>query len=156
MSDKTKDASTNHSRRDVVIGTGAALAMGMAATVVASSAPPRAQAFDSPVGSRCMTILYPNSDDVRFDFEYYKNHHMPLIMRLYTTSIAKFELRKGLPGPDGSKPPYVATVNIWIADQEAFAKNGEQHGQTLIDDVPNFSSVMPVVQADEIYEIAVS
>lgn len=157
MSEKTNQSSGHHSRRQVMLGTGKAAAMGLVASVVGSALPAHAQASDSSsAGARCMTILYPNGDDVRFDFDYYKFHHLPLIMELYNKAIARFELRKGLPGPDGSKPPYVATINIWIADQQAFDEAGAQHGQTLIDDVPNFSSVMPIVQADEIYEVAVS
>ena len=60
--------------------------------------------------NECMTIVYQNGPDVRFNFDYYVNTHMPLIMRLYGKSISRFELRRGQPGADGAAPPYVATA----------------------------------------------
>ena len=96
------------------------------------------------VGDTCLTILYPNSEGVRWDVEKYRTGHMPLIMRLYgTNAIKRFELRKGDAGMGGAKAEYIGTVNIYIQDQKAFDAAGAQHGQTLVKDVPNFSSVMP-------------
>ena len=104
-----------------------------------------APAGDMKVGDNCLTILYPNSEGVRWDVEYYRTHHMPLIMRLYgQESIKRFELRKGTTDQKGGSPPYIGTVNIYINDQTAFDAAGAQHGKTLVADVPHFSSVMPV------------
>ena len=97
------------------------------------------------VGDSCLTILYPNSEGVRWDVDYYRKGHMPLIMRLYgTKAIKRFELRKGDASMEGGKPDYIGTVNIYIADAKAFEEAGRQHTQALVDDVPNFSSVPPV------------
>jgi uncharacterized protein (TIGR02118 family) len=97
------------------------------------------------IGDTCLTILYPNSEGVKWDVDYYKKGHMPLIMKLYgEKAIKRFELRKGDAGmAPGSKADFVGSVNIYIADQAAFDAAGKQHGQTLVKDVPNFSSVMP-------------
>ena len=99
---------------------------------------------------RCITVLYPNSEGVRFDFDYYKNRHATLIMRLYGKGIARYELRRGVAGPDGGKPPYVATVNFWIGSQELFDAAQAKHTAELIADVPNFTNVMPAIQIDEV------
>ncbi len=99
---------------------------------------------------RCITVMYPNTPGVTFDFSYYLEHHATLIDRLYGKSIAKLELRRGNSTPDGSPPPYVAIINIWIADQEAFDLAGAKHGATLIADVPNFTNTMPTIQIDDI------
>jgi uncharacterized protein (TIGR02118 family) len=101
---------------------------------------------------RCITVLYPNTPGVTFDFDYYLEHHATLIDRLYGSSIAKLELRRGTATPDGSAPPYVAIINIWIANQEAFDSAGAKHGATLIADVPNFTNAMPTIQVDEVVE----
>jgi len=108
------------------------------------------------VGDTCLTILYPNSDGVRWDVDYYRSHHMPLIMRLYgKEAIKRFELRKGDSGQaPGSKPTYIGTVNIYINDQKAFDAAGAKHGQTLVKDVPNFSSVNPVAFPTSLYGVA--
>jgi uncharacterized protein (TIGR02118 family) len=101
---------------------------------------------------RCITVLYPNTPGVTFDFDYYLKKHATLIDRLYGKSIAKLELRRGASTPDGKPAPYVAIINIWIADQAAFDAAGAKHGAALIADVPNFTNTMPTIQIDEIVE----
>jgi uncharacterized protein (TIGR02118 family) len=93
---------------------------------------------------------------VRFDFDYYLNTHMPLIMRLYGKSISRFELRRGLPGPDGAPPPYVATITIWIADGEAFDAAQREHQAGLRADVPKFTNAALIAQRDRIVGTASS
>jgi uncharacterized protein (TIGR02118 family) len=101
---------------------------------------------------RCVTVMYPNMPGVTFDFDYYLKHHATLIDRLYGNSIARLELRRGSATPHGSPAPYIAIINIWIADQAAFDSAGAKHGATLIADVPNFTNTMPTIQIDEIVE----
>ena len=106
------------------------------------------------VGDSCLTILYPNSEGVRWDVDYYRTGHMPLIMRLYgEKAIKRFELRKGDQNMAGAKPDFIGTVNIYIADQKAFEAAGKEHGNTLRDDVPHFSSVQPIAFPSVIYGI---
>ncbi len=106
------------------------------------------------VGDTCLTILYPNSDGVRWDVEYYRTHHMPLIMSLYgKEAIKRFELRKGATGQTGGAPGYIGSVNIYINHQDAFDAAGKQHGPTLVKDVPHFSSVMPIAFPTKIHGV---
>ncbi len=107
------------------------------------------------IGDACLTILYANSEGVRWDVDYYKKGHMPLIMKLYgSKAIKRFELRKGDAGmAPNSKPDFIGTVNIYINDQAAFDAAGKIHGQTLVEDVPHFSSVMPIAFPTVIYGI---
>jgi len=109
-----------------------------------------AAAAGASTAKRCITVLYPNSPGVHFDFEYYKSHHIPLIKRLYGRGVAKLELRRGIASQDGSPPTYVAVVNIWIGSQKVFDEATAQHAKDLIADVPNFTNGHPVIQTDEI------
>ncbi len=143
---------TDHpcNRRELMKGAGAA-----AATVTALGALGHsASAEDSVVGQLCMTILYENGDDVRFDFDYYENTHIPLIMRLYGDSISRFELRRGQPGADGSPPSYVATLNIYIADLDAFEAAAAEHQAGIRADVPKFTNAQLIAQRDRVVAIA--
>jgi uncharacterized protein (TIGR02118 family) len=101
---------------------------------------------------RCITVLYPNTPGVTFDFDYYLKKHATLIDRLYGDSIAKLELRRGVETPDGKPAPHVAVINIWVARQEEFDAANARHGATLVADVPNFTNCMPTIQIDEIVE----
>jgi uncharacterized protein (TIGR02118 family) len=106
------------------------------------------------VGDTCLTILYPNSGGVRWDVEYYRTHHMPLIMSLYgKEAIKRFELRKGATGQTGGAPGYIGSVNIYINHQDAFDAAGKQHGPTLVKDVPHFSSVMPIAFPTKVHGV---
>lgn len=144
------------SRREILGGAGKAVTLGSIAAALGACVPAEAPREESLVGTQCITVLYPSGDDIEFDFEYYKNSHLTMIMELYGTSIRDFELRKGLSAPGGSKATYIATVTIHIADLDAFAANGEKYTQRLIDDVPNFTNARPVIQTDEVYEFAAS
>src|SRR5690606_12915947 len=44
-----------------------------------------------------------------------------------------------------------AAINIWINDLAAFNANNEKHGQTLRDDVPNFTNGQPTIQYDRVH-----
>jgi uncharacterized protein (TIGR02118 family) len=108
-------------------------------------------ASQSIVGSTCMTILYENGDDVSFDFDYYRDNHLTMIMDLYgTDAIERFELRKPVDAP-GPPSPYVAVVNIWVKDAEAFAAAGAEHGGNVAADVVNFTNTGLVLQNDTVW-----
>jgi uncharacterized protein (TIGR02118 family) len=138
-------------RRSVLLGAGTVTAAG----VIASFGASRAEA-QGKVDQECMTITYQNGADVRFDFDYYVNTHMPRIMNLYGKSISRFELRRGQPGADGAKPPFVATITIWIADGAAFDAAQVQHQAGLRADVPKFTNAVLMAQRDRIVGTAAS
>jgi uncharacterized protein (TIGR02118 family) len=140
------------SRRSLVAGAGKAAAVTVAAGIGAG-ATGRAEGAESMVGQECMTIVYPNGPDVRFDFDYYESTHMPLIMRLYGESISRFELRRGLPGADGALPPYIATISIWIADAEAFDRAAAEHQAGIRADVSKFTNAQLIAQRDRVVGI---
>lgn len=150
----TDESSSNVdlSRRAVLAGAGKATALGAAAAVTGTTAD-RASAAESMVGQECMTIVYRNGPDVRFDFDYYENTHMPLIMRLYGESISRFELRRGQPGADGTPSPYLATISIWIADGEAFDRAAAEHQAGIRADVSKFTNAELIAQRDRVVAI---
>jgi uncharacterized protein (TIGR02118 family) len=136
-----------------LLGAGTVAAAGVATTLVATLASP-ARAAESTVGQQCMTIVYENGPDVRFDFDYYESTHMPLIMRLYGDSISRFELRRGLPGADGTPPRYIATISIWIADPAAFDAAAAEHQAGIRADVSKFTNAPLIAQRDGVVGIA--
>lgn len=148
---KNEAAESTMSRRDVLAGTatGAVVAAGIGA-----GAPKRSEAAESVVGQECMTIVYRNAPDARFDFDYYESTHMPLIMRLYGKSISRFELRRGQPGADGTPSPYIATISIWIADSEAFDRAAAEHQAGIRADVAKFTNAELIAQRDRVVAIA--
>jgi uncharacterized protein (TIGR02118 family) len=147
----THETEHQYDRRTVLLGAGTAAAAGVAATLGSGEAQAQGR-----VDQECMTITYQNGPDVRFNFDYYVNTHMPLIMRLYGKSISRFELRRGQPGADGAPPPFVATITIWIADGAAFDAAQVQHQAGLRADVPKFTNAVLAAQRDRIVGTASS
>jgi uncharacterized protein (TIGR02118 family) len=149
--DMSNETDQQYDRRTVLRGAGTAAAAGLVATLSAGTA-----AAQGRVDQECMTITYQNGPDVRFNFDYYVNTHMPLIMRLYGKSISRFELWRGQPGADGAAPPYVATITIWIADGAAFDAAQVEHQAGLRADVPKFTNAVLIAQRDRIVGTAAS
>jgi uncharacterized protein (TIGR02118 family) len=155
MKDENNVRSGNDpTRRDVLAAAGRAAALGATAAVAMSAAAPAAA--QGAAGEECMTIVYRYAADARFDFEYYENTHMPLIMRLYGNSIRRFELRRGQPGADGAPPPYLATITIWIADPAAFDAAAAEHQAGIRADVDKFTDAELIAQRDRIVAVATS
>ena len=128
--------------------------LALALAALAALAAPTSAFADGAAATprRCITVLYPNSPDVKFDFDYYKAKHATLIRRLYGKGIAKLELRRGVATQDGSPVPYIAVINIWIGSQKAFDAAAAKHAATLIADVPNFTNAKPIIQIDEVVD----
>src|SRR5450631_3449438 len=145
-------AQSTLNRRDLLKNAGAGVTLGMLASVFGAVLPEGVGASASAAGVNCMTILYPAGEGVTFDTDYYRDHHLVTIMRLYGKSISRFELRKVVPSPDGAPPvPYSAAINIWIANLEAFDRQNARHGPTLVADVPHFTNSLPTIQYDKIH-----
>lgn len=152
--EKNQPSKDTPNRREVLAAAGKAAALGATAGVaMTASTTASAQAR---VGQECMTIVYRYAPDARFDFDYYENTHMPLIMDRYGDSISRFELRRGQPGADGAPPPYLATITIWIADAEAFDAAAAQYQAGIRADVDKFTNAELIAQRDRIVAIATS
>jgi uncharacterized protein (TIGR02118 family) len=97
-------------------------------------------------GDRCLTVLYPQGTAGRFDHDYYRDHHMTSLIKLFGhESIARMEIRRGLSSPDGRNPPlYSCTASIYVADAEAFAAAASRNHQRVVDDIPRFTAASPV------------
>jgi uncharacterized protein (TIGR02118 family) len=99
---------------------------------------------------KCITVLYPSKDNDAFDLDFYKRRHAPLVEDILGPTLHKIEVRSGTPGPDGTKPTYIAVISIWISDWEGYEARMKVRAQELIDEVPLFTKAMPLIQIDEV------
>ena len=95
---------------------------------------------------RC-TVLYPNKDGAKFDFDYYLKTHIPLANEVLG---GRFEVSKGLPGPDGKGPAFLCVAIIKVASPADFAERNKKRGAELGADVANYTNVTPIIQMEEI------
>ncbi|WP_158774009.1 EthD family reductase [Cobetia sp. L2A1] len=97
-----------------------------------------------------VNILYPNGPQVVFDFDYYRNTHLPLVAELMGDALKDTQVDAGLDmGPQGEKAPYIAIGTLYFASVEVFQAAFGLHTEQLMADVPNFTNTTPVVQVNE-------
>lgn len=95
----------------------------------------------------CATVLYRNKEDAKFDFDYYMQHHIPMVNRLLG---CKIEVRKGLRALSGKAPNYICIATIWVDSLEQFDSMFAQHGQQILADVPNYTNLQPALELQEV------
>lgn len=111
-----------------------------------------AAASDVRVGDQCLTVLYPYDAADRFDYDYYRDHHMTSLIKLYgREGIKRVEARKGLSSPDGTKPPlYACTANIYVSDPAVFAATASRTHERVSADFAVFTTVTPIAVMTEV------
>ena len=98
-----------------------------------------------------VSVLYPNGDGVRFDMGYYTNSHIPMVKKLLGSALRTLIVEEGLSGgAPGSRAPYLAMAHLRFDSLESFQKAFGPHATTIQNDIPNYSSVAPVIQVSEV------
>lgn len=98
-----------------------------------------------------VSVMYPNIEGVKFDVDYYKNKHLPMVSKLVGSAIKDMELDLGVGGRvPGEAAPYVAIVHLKFDDVASFQASFGTHALTFADDVKNYSSVQGEIQISEL------
>jgi uncharacterized protein (TIGR02118 family) len=96
-----------------------------------------------------VSVLYPNESGKKFDHDYYKNKHMPLVGKLLQP--VRYEVDKGVgSGVPGAPALFVAACHVYFSTLADFQKRIEAHGPQLMGDVPNYTDISPQIQISEI------
>ena len=92
-----------------------------------------------------LTVLYPKTEGATFDHDYYRDKHVPLACE--TWGLAGAEIDRGVDGP------YEAAVHFRFESMEAQqAAMGSPGTPGVLADVPNYTTIPPVLQISEIVE----
>jgi uncharacterized protein (TIGR02118 family) len=90
-----------------------------------------------------LSVFYPTSEGAKFDLDYYKDTHIPSAVKAW--GLASAEIDKGINGP------YVAAAHFTFDSTEALDQAMKAEGTAaVIADVPNYTSISPVMQTSEI------
>ena len=99
------------------------------------------------LGMITVSVLYPKTADSRFDYDYYLGTHIPLVKARWTsTGLDRVDLLRAAATLDGSAPAYELIGLLTFTSLEAAGQSIAAHGAEIIDDIPNFTNVQPVVQ----------
>jgi len=95
-------------------------------------------------------VLYPRTEGKRFDLEYYRNHHMPLVKR--RLSPLKVEIDIGLPRAN-EPSPYIAVSHMLFESREHLAAGYQSASQELNEDKLKFTDIDIITQISEVTEV---
>lgn len=97
------------------------------------------------------SVMYPHAPGARFDHDYYREKHMPLIKARMGDACLSYTIDKGLTGgaPD-STPTYVAMCHVFAESVEAFQNAFGPHAKEIRGDVKNYTDTAPVIQISEV------
>jgi len=97
------------------------------------------------------SVMYPHTPDARFDHDYYRDKHMPMIKARMGDACLSYTIDKGLSGgAPGSAPTYVAMCHVFAESVESFLKAFGPHQKEVRDDVKNYTDIVPLTQISEV------
>jgi uncharacterized protein (TIGR02118 family) len=98
-----------------------------------------------------VTVMYRNNPGARFDHQYYRDKHMPLVKTRMGESCKYYTVDKGLTGGAPDAPaPYIAMCHIFCDSVEAFQNGFGPHAQEIMGDIANYTDLSPVIQISEV------
>lgn len=98
-----------------------------------------------------VSVMYPYRADARFDHDYYREVHMPLVQARMGEACLFYTVDKGLAGGAPGQPPmFVAQCHIHCASVEAFQRAFGPHAREITADVGNYTDVEPVLMISEV------
>ena len=99
-----------------------------------------------------ISVMYPHSDGARFDFEYYRTTHTPLVLARLGAACKRYSVDKGLAQTRPPAPPlYVAICHLEFESVEAFNAAFSPHAREIVADAANYTDISPVSQVSETY-----
>jgi len=100
-----------------------------------------------------VSVMYPNEEGAKFDYEYYKTTHMDLVMvHLKPFGVIKTEVNKGISGGGDEPAPYICIGHLYFENIDDYDKGMIEKGEILRRDIPNFTNVTPIRQISEVLD----
>jgi uncharacterized protein (TIGR02118 family) len=97
-----------------------------------------------------VSVIYPNSENAKFDQAYYAEKHMPLVKARLGAALKRAEINRPIAsGQPGQPAAWVGGCNLYFDSVEAFQAAFAPHGAELLGDIPNFSNVQPYIVVSE-------
>ena len=98
-----------------------------------------------------VSVMYPNGPAVRFDHDYYRDKHLPLIKSRMGAALKYYAIDKKLAeGASGVPAAYVAMCHLLCDSVEAYQSSYGPYAQEIRGDISNFTDQTPVVQISEV------
>jgi len=98
-----------------------------------------------------VSVMYPNGPKTKFDSEYYKNSHLPMIAEALGDALKGIEFNIGIGGRTPRElAPYIAVAHLSFDSVESFKSSFGPHAEKFAADVANYTNVEGELQISEI------
>ena len=98
-----------------------------------------------------VSVMYPNRPGVRFDHDYYRTKHLPLIKSRMGAALKYYTIDRVLMDGEG-KPlgAYVAMCHLLCDSLDEYQSSFGPHAHEIDGDIRNFTDVTPIIQISEV------
>jgi uncharacterized protein (TIGR02118 family) len=98
-----------------------------------------------------VSVIYPSKSGARFDHDYYRTKHLPLIKSRMGAGLKYYAIDKGLAGGDGKAlPAYIAMCHLMSDSMEAYQSSFGPYAKEIYGNIANFTDVIPIVQISDV------
>ena len=98
-----------------------------------------------------VSVMYPNTRGARFNHEYYRDKHMPLVKARMGEKCKYYTVDKGIAGATPDAPAtYVAMCHLFCDSLESFQAGFGPHAKEIMADIPKYTDLSPVIQISEV------
>ena len=98
-----------------------------------------------------VSVMYPNTPGARFDHDYYRDKHMPLVKARMGDACKSYTVDKGMAGGAPALPqPMSGCVTSSANSVEAFQAGFGPHAKEIMADIANYTDQSPVIQISEV------
>ena len=98
-----------------------------------------------------VSVMYPNTPGAKFNHDYYRDQHMPMVKAKMGAALKSYTVDKGLAGgAPGAPATYVAMCHLFCDSVETFQAGFGPHAKEIMADVPNYTDIAPVMQISEV------
>ena len=96
-------------------------------------------------------VMYPFKPGMRFDHDYYRDKHMPLLKSRMGDACRSYTIDKGIAGgAPGAPPTYVGMCHVFCDSVEDFQNAFGPHATEILGDIKNYTDLTPVMQISEV------
>jgi uncharacterized protein (TIGR02118 family) len=98
-----------------------------------------------------ISVFYPTQDGGRFDMDYYLRVHIPMVREKLGAACKSVAVEQGLSGmAPGTPPTYCVSAHMVFESVEKFQSAFAPHANAIMADIPNYTSLQPVIQIGEV------
>lgn len=89
------------------------------------------------------SVMYPNTENARFDYDYYRDVHLPLVEKRMGHYLVSWSIDKIVGTTEGEPAPYIAACHLICHSVEDLQKGMADHIDEIVGDVANFTNLTP-------------